>query len=553
MRNTFTSLSLAALLAFPLCGNAQQLPNNNFGNWKETCGSTEALTKTRTGGSIFKPVYGLGTELRVRPGVEPESWNGSSVNQKVGLEVKKELVSKLEENGQNILQLTNDFVGLGTMGSNAPGYINFGTPWVFADTDVDNCDGGSYGGMDFTYRPDAIQGTFKRTDTNEEKSHLIFYSWKGTFKSNIGSVDGAYVEEATDVDRAILGKVEASEKGTLIAKADYEFSGNDWQTIIVPIEYVSNELPEKVNVIASCGSYWDRSIIVKGTTLQIKDISLIYYSRLKDLQVNGVSIEGFASDKYEYAVDAAMPEESAFSFATLGTSGVANAEIALDKENAKATITVRNAHGADNDGISQHEYVVKFNKEDDSNPSEASVYEGKLVIEMGGSTVTDEPLDAKVSIEYTSADECIFTLPNFMLMGQNMGNIVVPNVKVTKDGNNTCFAGTVQNLKLDAGGGASIYADATLEASNCTIDENGEANMVINVIWHQDESTDIPITVYFNGQGPKPSAIEGVDVDNSNAPVEFYNLQGIRVNSSDMAPGIYIRRQGTDVKKVLVK
>lgn len=48
-------------------------------------------------------------------------------------------------------------------------------------------------------------------------------------------------------------------------------------------------------------------------------------------------------------------------------------------------------------------------------------------------------------------------------------------------------------------------------------------------------------------------AIEGVDADNSNAPVEYYNLQGIRVNADNMPAGIYIRRQGTAVSKVLVK
>ena len=85
-----------------------------------------------------------------------------------------------------------------------------------------------------------------------------------------------------------------------------------------------------------------------------------------------------------------------------------------------------------------------------------------------------------------------------------------------------------------------------------TVDNNGNAAMKINIVLNDGEN-DHNIEVTFNGQGPKPSAIEGVDVDNSNAPVEFYNLQGIRVNSSDMAPGIYIRRQGTDVKKVLVK
>ncbi|MGN0211022.1 MAG: hypothetical protein ACI391_07925 [Muribaculaceae bacterium] len=40
-----------------------------------------------------------------------------------------------------------------------------------------------------------------------------------------------------------------------------------------------------------------------------------------------------------------------------------------------------------------------------------------------------------------------------------------------------------------------------------------------------------------------------IDVDNSNAPVEYFNLQGQRV-SGHLAPGIYIRRQGSEAGKV---
>lgn len=47
--------------------------------------------------------------------------------------------------------------------------------------------------------------------------------------------------------------------------------------------------------------------------------------------------------------------------------------------------------------------------------------------------------------------------------------------------------------------------------------------------------------------------IEDIVNDNANAPVEYYNLQGIRVNGENLTPGIYIRRQGSEVIKVLVK
>ncbi len=46
------------------------------------------------------------------------------------------------------------------------------------------------------------------------------------------------------------------------------------------------------------------------------------------------------------------------------------------------------------------------------------------------------------------------------------------------------------------------------------------------------------------------AGINDIEIDNNSAPVEFYNLQGVRVDG-DLAPGIYIRRQGTNVQKVL--
>lgn len=55
-------------------------------------------------------------------------------------------------------------------------------------------------------------------------------------------------------------------------------------------------------------------------------------------------------------------------------------------------------------------------------------------------------------------------------------------------------------------------------------------------------------TITFGGTG----AINDVAVDNNNAPVEYFNLQGVRVNEP-VAGQIVIRRQGNEVSKLLVK
>ena len=50
---------------------------------------------------------------------------------------------------------------------------------------------------------------------------------------------------------------------------------------------------------------------------------------------------------------------------------------------------------------------------------------------------------------------------------------------------------------------------------------------------------------------PGLSGISNVTVADENAPVEYYNLQGIRVANPEN--GLYIRRQGNKATKVLVK
>lgn len=48
------------------------------------------------------------------------------------------------------------------------------------------------------------------------------------------------------------------------------------------------------------------------------------------------------------------------------------------------------------------------------------------------------------------------------------------------------------------------------------------------------------------------TGIEGVEADD-NAPVEYYNLNGVQVKADNMTPGVYVRRQGKNVTKVMVK
>jgi hypothetical protein len=55
--------------------------------------------------------------------------------------------------------------------------------------------------------------------------------------------------------------------------------------------------------------------------------------------------------------------------------------------------------------------------------------------------------------------------------------------------------------------------------------------------------------IYF----AESTGISNISVSNSNAAVEYYNLNGVRVNGDNLTSGLYIRRQGNQATKVLVK
>ncbi|MCM1111352.1 MAG: hypothetical protein NC336_09095 [Clostridium sp.] len=72
-----------------------------------------------------------------------------------------------------------------------------------------------------------------------------------------------------------------------------------------------------------------------------------------------------------------------------------------------------------------------------------------------------------------------------------------------------------------------------------------------------NEETEIfeQAVIFYDGElfEDLAAGVSKVEVDNSNAPVEFFNLQGVKVNGDNLGNGVYIRRQGSDVQKVLVK
>lgn len=482
MKKSFL-LSGALLLSISaFTANAQQLPNVGFESWKTTCGTSRSISKD-------------GKKVDVaRPGVEPSEWNGSNVDQ-LG-QKKPDLVTKVVDNSNTVVQLKNIYIGLPIpgFGSTAPGFMNFGTPWVYASTTIKDCDGGVFGGLSFNKKPDAIKGKYKRTDSNSEDSHIIAYLWNGTYTSKIGNVAQTVTEEQNDVDRVVLGKTTGLASGKLVASCDKAFSttvNNDWETIVVPLDYVANAgNPTMMNVIISAGDYWNRSNLKKNTTLLVDDVDFVYYSTLTSLKAGSKTI-ALKDGVYNYTVAGKMPTEE--EVVATCKSQFADAVVAVDAANYKVTVTVTNQGGKDVDGATQHVYTLQYTA------PVVKRYAGILNVDcdiLGGDVIANATQD--VTISYYNDNTCDFSLPHFMFAGTDIGNIEIPNVKVSEDaaGTKTFTDGEVEAMKLAEGG---IVAHVVLNGG--TITSAGVINMPITVGWmsgYPDDKTELPINVLFS-------------------------------------------------------
>ena len=415
-------------------------------------------------------------------GTTPEGWCISNVIGINGLGATEVGTKDAGYNSNTAVKLTNSpnsFLSSQTV----PGYITLGTTWSTSVMGSKN-DGGSFGGIEFSGRPEKLEFMYKHTSVDGEKATVVAYLLKGhwTQKNVPGTIEAFGTTKTADMidrDRCVLqmdmsgslgGDVIPSDDAELIAVINVEIpndvaregetNADEWKKFSVNFDYKSEATPEYINVILSAGNYFGgASAIKQGTALTIDDVKLIY------------------------------PAQS---------------------------------------------------------------YNGYLNIKMGVMDIETNK-DATIYITPTSEDKCTFKLPNFMCLGTIFGDIVVEDVVVTEKDGEKYYTGSVNGLILKPEGadeGQEINANVSLSGTT--------DNMKIDVIWIQDPTdptSGMPIDVTFtkNPVGDETNGITDITVDNSNAPVEFFNLQGMRVNAENLTPGIYVRRQGSSVSKVLVK
>lgn len=448
-------------------------------------------------------------------GVQPEGWKGSNVNQTVRLSDFLPIpISKTQQlvyddsNGRtgNCVKLVNTFIGAASIGSNAPAYISLGTPWVYATSDVNEADGGTYGGIPFTYRPDALKGYIKRslgTEKPTEKGQILVYSWKGktelTREVSVVGNETPQNQTLVDRERDVLGMDNTATKSSdfsLISKTSYMIPAqtlNDWTEVCFDIDYLSDELPEKINVIISSADYFNRGNIGNENTLWADDFEFVYYSELASLSYDGTDY--FQKGNANYTIDAVY-DESKLSCTSDGKG--ATIEKSYNEETAVLTITIK-GNDVNVNPTNVHTYTVQFKK-----PQPViTEYENDLVVTINDQSTPSQPAKIQLIKELDGTNS--LALNNFVLGGaMAVGNIKLTNLEIkdgkiqaTQDiriaaGDDPAYEGKWMGPDLTAKEPISVSLDATIGADNkmeAVIDIPFTAmNMIIKVTFAETQT-----------------------------------------------------------------
>lgn len=303
----------------------------------------------------------------------PDAWCISHVMGMSGLGATvvgaKELTNGDEENPDYAVRLTNTpnpFMSTQVV----PGYMTLGTSFASASvSDLGKADGGTFGGVAFTGKPDAIQFDYSRSHTqagdtlyaaevinSEEPATVVAYLWKGQYKQEAVPGETNYGKPSTvtmygrernilDIKTTTGGAATKSDDAACIAKVVKSITGNvegKLETMVVPLDYGkyagTDVQPDSLNIIFAASDYFgQRSKVGAGNALVVDNVKLLYYHAIKDASYNG---EGFVfGDEHaaDFSTEAYVPANLQFTKVGQG----ATVEQSYNDETGVLTITVK--------------------------------------------------------------------------------------------------------------------------------------------------------------------------------------------------------------------
>lgn len=589
--------SLALLAVTAMHAQTFQLPNVGFENknWEKAKGILWTEKNKNQG----------------QPGEEPQSWHSSNIKFATGLAGSyQELVQKKSDNGKTYANVINKKSGqafsyiptLGTLTIGNTWYANSGDGYAVGGHRAINdkfAQNGTYGGLSFVGRPDAIVGDFQNYSSD---SHVIAYLWKGSFS---GEVPATFDDGATGIvikkynptikswlklenlDRAIWSQIDPSivtsetvqnitksEGAEIIAYCDKAFKESfTWTTVEIPLNYLSAATPEMTNVIIAAGNPWDSRKSVEGNNICADNVRYAYFSRLSD-----ASIDGYAFDFNPNTLDYVITVNDVENF-TLPTgvnySIMSNEALTADKEAAVITNdnnkqisikvtnkqSIANAEATDADGLREHTYNFYFREAPQqfegfyfTNVNGTDIYSGETTT----LTLTQENADYHT---YTLAVADVKVAQAATRAAGDAVNVTVSGLTKTEKDGKVIYSGTDDNAKV-GDEPKQVSAVATFDGDNYEVKFSftNEDGTVTNVVSTPEPTTSSVSEI--NGATAAVAATEGaILVSNYNGAAAVYTTDGrlaanAEVNGSasiNVAAGLYIVRTGNKATKVIVK
>ena len=458
-------------------------------------------------------------------GTQPEGWYISNVSQSALPIVGEEVTPGADGTGKAV-KLNNVSASIGS--NNAPGYITLGTPFATAETkmtSVRNADGGVFGGIAFTYHPDAVRLTYKHNiDNGEENMTVIAYLWKGTWTQKdvpsntaVGIFSWGNATKVTMTDRMnnILGRdcltggqVTKTDDAALIASLEYfsKTAQNEWATMELPLNYGAYAgkpaSVEKLNiVIASNGLFDDRNAIRSGNSVTVDDVELVYWHALSALSYDGTALD-LSADATSFDLSDVAYDETKLSYTVKGQA--ATASTSYDAETGLLTIRVEGEDIAVNPN-SFTEYTLQFKVGGEEPVAVVTkVYPLDLYVTIAGTT--SEKQVAEILVETLETGNINFVLKNFVLTTEDepmpIGNIVVKNLEVAED-NTFSYKGGLQLEDGDDPAYASWYGAMVTQMAGGSVPVDlkgrfvGENTMMVYISIDLEDSLGYKVIVHL--------------------------------------------------------
>lgn len=506
-------LSVAALTA-----NAQQI-NGDFDSAWEKCVPWDSKGNT------------------MKKGVQPQGWHMANVV--LAGEVGEKITRSAEDEPANYAVKVNNIYN-SIVKQNIPGYFTLGTPWATAETKgvkVRNSDGGTFGGKEFTYHPDAISFEYQRDNSNgtDEQATVLAYLWNGTWTQKdvpgnnaigVFSWGSATRLDMENRERNVLGMsktatggdVTKTEGATLVATIDHaitESTEGEWKTDTIPFVYkegCETAGVENINVIFSSANYFGpQSDIKAGNSLTVDNVKLIYYHALSSLKPTdnyGYDVDiNFSPDTFNYTVESTYdPDWTTVGYTKKGIG--ATVEAAYDDLTGQYVITVK---GEDYDAETNPEamsvYTIQYQK---AAPTLTSLNVAGHEFVTAGSTSTD----------FTATGNCYTDEVSYVASSEKATveqTYDEAEHKLTLTVSEAGCPSSVYTVTFEGKSKEAAYQIANADFENWTDDENAK----IADGWNSFD-TAAGLFASFASMSPMPQKIEG------------YKGNGVRIVSKDL-------------------